>query len=360
MRKKTLSLFIMMCVAQNMAAYVSGYGVYHGDSYLYRYIINEGEAVKDSTDFARWNDKTVICLDVDSIGENAFSEATFRQGQILYFTERLRYIGKDAFTGVKVLNGGLGVNSSFGDLCIVFSGATPPSIADGYIANYANPTYRMTYVVPNLPTYIVSDIQWTYTQMVTIDDFIKGNVSPENEVMSTGSIGVDLFTDVDDENKDGKDGEDGDIGMSGSGKTITIAITARSDNKIPVRIGGGDKKGLYSRAPAWMNYTVDIKITSTNETELYAQSKVCGAQGECHFTAEIACPSDDIVLVWSRTIDPNGKASDWTTKRVNLNSGIEGFIAPKAQTPCYDLMGREIANPTRGVYIKDGRKVVIK
>ena len=28
-------------------------------------------------------------------------------------------------------------------------------------------------------------------------------------------------------------------------------------------------------------------------------------------------------------------------------------------TPYYDLMGRPVANPTRGIYIKDGRKVVI-
>ena len=28
-------------------------------------------------------------------------------------------------------------------------------------------------------------------------------------------------------------------------------------------------------------------------------------------------------------------------------------------TPYYDLMGRKVANPTRGIYIKDGRKVVI-
>ena len=27
--------------------------------------------------------------------------------------------------------------------------------------------------------------------------------------------------------------------------------------------------------------------------------------------------------------------------------------------PYYDLMGRPVANPTRGIYIKDGRKVVI-
>ena len=29
-------------------------------------------------------------------------------------------------------------------------------------------------------------------------------------------------------------------------------------------------------------------------------------------------------------------------------------------TPYYDLIGREVAHPTRGIYIKDGKKVVIK
>ncbi|MBQ3238279.1 MAG: hypothetical protein IJA98_04320, partial [Bacteroidaceae bacterium] len=29
-------------------------------------------------------------------------------------------------------------------------------------------------------------------------------------------------------------------------------------------------------------------------------------------------------------------------------------------TPYYDLMGRKVANPTRGIYIKDGKKVAIK
>jgi hypothetical protein len=38
-------------------------------------------------------------------------------------------------------------------------------------------------------------------------------------------------------------------------------------------------------------------------------------------------------------------------------------VLPKANdeaSPYYDLMGRPVANPTRGIYIKDGRKVILK
>ena len=39
---------------------------------------------------------------------------------------------------------------------------------------------------------------------------------------------------------------------------------------------------------------------------------------------------------------------------------VESFEENPLITSYYDLMGREVINPTRGIYIKDGRKVVIK
>ena len=43
---------------------------------------------------------------------------------------------------------------------------------------------------------------------------------------------------------------------------------------------------------------------------------------------------------------------------------VESFISPIKDdgnsTPYYDLMGRPVAHPTRGIYIKDGRKVLIE
>lgn len=49
---------------------------------------------------------------------------------------------------------------------------------------------------------------------------------------------------------------------------------------------------------------------------------------------------------------------------LNLSpSGIEevkGTVAPSQREKIYDLQGRQVTNPTRGIYIIGGRKVVIK
>ena len=42
-----------------------------------------------------------------------------------------------------------------------------------------------------------------------------------------------------------------------------------------------------------------------------------------------------------------------------LFSDIIPLQLNNVSSPYYDLMGRKVANPTRGIYIKDGRKVVI-
>ena len=42
------------------------------------------------------------------------------------------------------------------------------------------------------------------------------------------------------------------------------------------------------------------------------------------------------------------------------NTSIEGINADNPDTPYYDLQGRKVENPVRGLYIKDGKKVMIK
>ena len=322
-----------------------GYGIYYGDSYLYQYIIDESKEVTDSTDFARWHDKTVIYFDVDSVGRDAFANACFRQGQILYFTEKLRYIGQDAFGDILMLDEEPETKNPFGDLCIVFSGDNPPSIDENSIVNYADTTYRITYVVPDLATYIENDMQWTYSQLVTIDDFIAGYVSPENEVVVSDSVGVDLEVGVVDDGAE-------------NGITVVYA-TARPKKDIPVRIGDSNSGDIYSRAPAWMRYTVEIKVTDSKGGTLYTEKKQCSAYEECHFeTTLTSFPEDGIVYVYSRSIDQYGNASDWTMRRIHL-MGIDNIAVPESHSPYYDLTGRKVTHPTRGIYIKDGRKVIV-
>ena len=233
----------------------------------------------------------------------------------------------------------------FGDLCIVFSGDNPPSIDENSIVNYADTTYRITYVVPDLATYIEDDMQWTYSQLVTIDDFIAGYISPENEVAVSDSTGVDLEVGVVDDGTD-------------NGITVVYA-TARPKKDIPVRIGDSNGGDIYSRAPAWMRYTVEIKVTDSKGGTLYTEKKQCSAYEECHFEVTLTTlPEDGIVCVYSRSIDQYGNASDWTMQRIHLMS-IDNIAVPESHSSYYDLTGRKVTHPTRGIYIKDGRKVIV-
>ncbi len=320
-----------------------GYGIYHGDSYLYRYTINEAEAVTDSTDFARWYDKTVIYFDVDTIGPNAFSGATFRQGQILYFTERLNTIFKDAFTDINIIKRTSQESLMSDDLTLVFAGANPPGIDKNYIMDYADSTYHINYVVPDLETYIKDDIQWTYTTLMTIDDFVQGYISPENEVTVNDSTETDV-------NMQPGTNQDGNI---------DLVVHARPRKEIPVRIGEGENKDIYSRAPAWMRYTMELRITDSEGTELYTGEMQCSAYGECQFNVSFACPTNKIIHIYSRSIDMFGRATEWAITTINLDTSISPIVAPNTDAPYYDLMGRPVANPTRGIYIKDGKKIAV-
>ena len=42
------------------------------------------------------------------------------------------------------------------------------------------------------------------------------------------------------------------------------------------------------------------------------------------------------------------------------NTNIEGIKANNHDTPYYDLQGRKMTHPTQGIYIKDGKKMVVR
>ena len=291
-----------------------GYGLYHRDSYLYAYTIDEAAGVTDSTDFARWNDRTVIRFDVDTIGPNAFSGATFRQGQIICFSERLNTILKDAFAGINIVPRSSQEAAITDDLTLVFEGANPPGIDKNSIIDYSDSTYHINFVVPDIATYIAEDIQWTYTTLMTIDDLLAGDISPENEVTVNGSTEMDVEV----------HGQDN----TNTPDNVDLVVNARPRKDIPVRIGEGENKDIYSRAPAWMRYTVELKITDTDGTVLYADSQQCSAYGECEFRAAFAPPANGIALVYSRSIDQFGRATEWSEEIVNLfkDEHEEGYV----------------------------------
>ena len=52
--------------------------------------------------------------------------------------------------------------------------------------------------------------------------------------------------------------------------------------------------------------------------------------------------------------------NDWYKYQEKWNGIENSCLDSKTSSPYYDLQGRKVAHPTRGIYIKDGKKVVIK
>ena len=327
-----------------------GYGLYHGmydNTFLYAYTINEAVGVTDSTDFARWNDREVIRIDVDTIGPNAFSGATFRQGQIICFSDRLNTICKDAFAGINIVKRTSQEAPQISDdLTLVFEGTNPPGIDKNQILDYADSTCRINYAVPDIATYVASDIQWTYTTLMTIEDLLRGQISPENEVTVSDSTEVNVVV-----------GEDA-LGPTGNGDLV-VTVEARPRKDIPIRIGDGENKDIYSRAPAWQRYTMELKVTDSQETVLFEDAQECNAEEGCVFEVALsAYPEDGVVYLHSRSTDMFNRSTEWSTRTASL-TGIEQVEVLDQNAPYYDLQGRPVANPTRGIYIRNGRKVVV-
>ncbi|MBR4997308.1 MAG: hypothetical protein IKY84_05560 [Bacteroidaceae bacterium] len=290
-----------------------GYGLYHSDSYLYRYTIDESKEVTDSTDFARWYDKTVIRIDVDTIGPNAFAGATFRQGQIICFTERLNTIFKDAFTGINILPRSTQDASLADDLTLVFEGNRPPLIDKNQVLDYADNTCRINYAVPDIATYVASDIQWTYTTLMTIEDLLRGQISPENEVTVSDSTEVQVNVDASEDNTN-----------TGG---LVVVVEARPRKDIPIRIGDGENKDIYSRAPAWQRYTMELKVTDSRETVLFEDAQECNAEEGCVFEVVLsAYPEDGVVYLHSRSTDMFNRSTEWMVQKASLyRNGEEGY-----------------------------------
>ena len=67
------------------------------------------------------------------------------------------------------------------------------------------------------------------------------------------------------------------------------------------------------------------------------------------------CMKDNLLIIYTF----------WDKKVYQLDvDAVETSIsaikdAPSAITPYYDLMGRPVAHPTRGIYIKDGKKIAV-
>lgn len=100
--------------------------------------------------------------------------------------------------------------------------------------------------------------------------------------------------------------------------------------------------------------------------------------GDCQFTGvTYSCIEDIGFEYWGLSTPQIGIDGSWSyllyVKQDNTmlyqsfdkvlwkdNTALEYIKYDRIDAPYYDLMGRKVANPTRGIYIKDGKKVAIK
>ena len=438
-----------------------GYGTYYATeddkcTYLYSFDYNERENDPDSIHWGYWEGRGAIVIDADTIGANAFSNCTFNKGQIICFTENVKVILTDAFSYINILPRYLQYAVITDDITLVFESDTPPNIANNNIIDYAKVwPVNINFIVPNIETYVKSDIQWTYATIMTPEDVERGYIKRENQVHVSDTTGVDIQSDV--ENPD-------------SDEEVTIYATVSPRKDIPVRIGDGENKDIYSRAPAWMRYTIEIMLTDCQGDTLFTQKRQCKGYEQCNFEIKLSkYPEEGIIYIHSRSIDQYGKTSEWTMEKVYLkeheyegdyvtdanvnlnktadteeltatigtdsiritgyflsncggglycvanvkgnsiellfhdgatancvdhhyidftiprmieqidriyvineydqnvrlevkktNSSVTNITTPEANTPYYDLMGRKVTHPTRGIYIKNGCKVIVE
>ena len=194
-----------------------------------------------------------------------------------------------------------------------------------------------------------------------------------------------------------------------------LLIVESYDVQYP-ELGGGifsaDKKILYKALPDEYGYFSDIKEYNVDKVWDYAFSQLCAGdyiEIMIHGVKEIANNAFcDFTFAYSTgSVDPSGMyvhllvdmpPTKFGEGNLNhhLNSASYFFVvsdidlyiqddpswgelnlkdangirwgtniesvstSEDSLTPYYDLQGRPVANPTRGIYIKDGRKVILK
>ena len=328
-----------------------GHGTYYAAedgtcTYLFSYDFNADIDRLDDAECTQWYRWNAIVIDVDTIGAEAFAGCTFGNGQVIYLTERVKVIDKDAFARINSKPRITADAQETDNLTLVFEGANPPCIANNKIMDF-NGKCRINVVVPDLATYIASDIQWTYMNIRVADDLLDSRISAENRIYTFETTEADVVADFD------------KVSPSGI-PTLYALVRPRKD--IPVLIGtGGDY--IYSPAPEWQEYTIEVQVTNDDGIAYYGGKWKCKADGQCDLVIELTKTSDrNYVYLLSRSTGLHGATSDWARTKVELTRGDAGITTPvsgNSTTPYYDLMGREVTHPTRGIYIKDGRKVMI-
>ena len=120
---------------------------------------------------------------------------------------------------------------------------------------------------------------------------------------------------------------------------------------------------IASPIPEWEHYTIQFTVTNENGDAIYQEVVECNPNETIHLSQILhGVKEDDTLTLSAEYVSSLYGASPWHIMgKMKLGkSGMTLLKSNKQTSPYYDLQGRPVANPIRGVYIKEGRKVVIK
>ena len=152
-----------------------------------------------------------------------------------------------------------------------------------------------------------------------------------------------------------------DASVSGTSGSLTFAAVTQVPKDTPVLLKGAGTKDITviasADAPA-SNLLSVCNGTIADGKYPYVLAK--DGEGACfkQWTGTAVTLNGRVVLVLDQALAANSPV--FSLDNFGETTAIKGIEANNAVTEVYDLLGRKIAKPTKGLYIVNGKKVVIK
>ena len=320
-----------------------------------------------------------ILIDVEHIASYAFA---YSYAQDYTFSERLKTIDAHAFDFMIELycdhigqprhEGFIyGKLYYFGESMLTFMGKLPPTLNGqvfysplerNHIFNQYGPSFcSVGIVAPDAKDYLRSNSQWYnegkifhYRDYDTRAPYNNYYPYPDEEMKTFDFNAKKWFAGLMSErNVDAQLNEDGSA-------VLAISCDIASSYTFIVSEDGAVDT-ILSPTPEWECYTIQFALTSEKGDTIVQESVERRPKETIGLSLPIYdVPENGVVKLSVKYESPLYGISPWCMiEDIDLyGSGIVS-MEKDIDFPYYDLMGRKVANPTRGIYIKDGRKVVI-
>lgn len=318
-----------------------------------------------------------ILIDVEHIASYAFA---YSYAQDYTFSDRLKTIDAHAFDFmIELYYSHIGQPRHegfiygklyyFGESMLTFMGKLPPTLNGqvfysplerNHIFNQYGPSFcSVGIVAPDAKDYLRSNSQWYnegkifhYRDYDTRAPY--NNYYPDEEMKTFDFNAKKWFAGLMSERSvDAQLNEDGSA-------VLTISCDIASSYTFIVSEDGAVDT-ILSPTPEWECYTIQFALTSENGDTILRESVECRPKETIGLSLPIYdVPENGVLKLSVKYESPLYGISPWCMiEDIDLyGSGIVS-MEKDIDFPYYDLMGRPVANPTRGIYIKDGRKVVI-